>query len=366
MGVVTSVLAGCAPSRPLVFAPIEPIPGLPPLLSWIGHFSKPAGAAYPLLDGSLRFGGLSGLVPDARSGQWVAAIDDREGTRVAWLSIALTADGFTVSPTRLMPLRPGRGVPARIARESDLEAIVALPDGSFLMSEEGHVHDGLIWQPVILHVTRDGVVTGTTPYPEPFSITADPARGLRDNQGFESLTLTPGGRLIAGLEQPLREDGGATSFDRAGRGRLIEFERNGARWQPGRQWRYMISPTPWVEGFPEVCNDGENGLVDLLALSDTRLLALERACLLDEAGTQTTNPVQLFLVELIGDDARKTLLLDLSTLAPRLPPALERLDNFEALAFGPSLPDGSRTLLAVSDDNFRATQLTSFLLFGIR
>ena len=38
----------------------------------------------------------------------------------------------------------------------------------------------------------------------------------------------------------------------------------------------------------------------------------------------------------------------------------------EALAFGPSLPDGSRTLLAVSDDNFHATQLTSFLLFGIR
>lgn len=366
MSVVTGSLGACAPSRTPLSAPIEPILDLPPLLSWIGEFSRPAGARYPLLADSRRFGSLSGLVPDAGSGQWVGVIDDREGSRVAWLTIELTADGVTVSPTRMTPLSPGPGVPARVAHESDLEAIAALPDGTFLMSEEGHVRDGEVWQPAILHVSRDGVVTGTTAYPEAFSITGDPARGLRDNQGFESLTLTPGGRLIAGLEQPLREDGGATSFDRAGRGRLIEFERNGARWQPGRQWRYMISPTPRVEGFPEVCNDGENGLVDLLALSDTRLLALERACLLDEAGTQTTNPVQLFLVELIGDDARKTLLLDLSTLAPRLPPALERLDNFEALAFGPSLPNGSRTLLVVSDDNFRATQLTSFLLFGIR
>lgn len=54
---------------------------------------------------------------------------------------------------------------------------------------------------------------------------------------------------------------------------------------------------------------------------------------------------------------------------PRTPfscsPALAHLDNFEGLAFGPSV-GGLRTLLVVSDDNFRATQKTSFLLFGMR
>ena len=366
MSVVTGVAAGCAPSRGTVGGPIEPILELPPLLSWIGDFSRPGGAAYPLLTSGGRFGGLSGLVHDARSDQWIAVIDDREGTRVAWLDVALTNDSVSVVPTRLMPLRAGRGIPARIASESDLEAIVALSDGTLLMSEEGHTRDGEVWQPAILHVTRAGVVTATTAFPPMYSITTDPARGVRDNQGFESLTLTPGGRLIAGLEQPLLEDGEKTTFDRPGLGRLIEFRKAGSRWRPGREWRYMISPTPRVEGFPNVCGDGENGLVELLALTETRLLALERACLMDDARTQTTNPIHLYLVELIGDGTRKTLLLDLSTLAPRLPPSLSRLDNFEGMAFGPPLADGSRTLLVVSDDNFRATQLTSFLLFGIR
>jgi hypothetical protein len=55
----------------------------------------------------------------------------------------------------------------------------------------------------------------------------------------------------------------------------------------------------------------------------------------------------------------------LSTLIPKLSPALARLENFEGLAFGPPV-GGSRTLLMMSDDNFRATQKTSFLLFGMR
>ncbi len=365
-GVVTVFLGACAPVRAPFVAPAEPIRELSPLLTWIGEFTRPAATGYPLLADSARFGSLSGLALDVTSGQWVGVIDDREGTRVAWLTIDFTGGRLLVSPSRMMPLRPGPGVADRVARESDLEAIAALPDGTFLMAEEGHVRDGQVWQPAILHVTRDGVVTGVTAYPKAFSITGDPKRGLRDNQGFESLTRTPGGRVIAGIEQPLKEDGEPASFDRPGRGRLIEFEHTGARWQPGRQWRYTISPMPRIDGFPQVCGDGENGLVELLALSDTTLIAMERGCLLDAEGNQSANPVQLFTVELSGSEARKTLLLNLSALAPKLSPALERLDNFEAMSFGPTLPNGTRTLLVVSDDNFRATQKTAFLLFGIR
>lgn len=365
-GALAVVMAACAPSRLPYVAPVDPLPGLPPLLTWMGEFTRPAAAPYPMLADSGRFGSLSGLVRDAASGQWVAVIDDREGTRVAWLTIDFAAGGLTVSPSRMMPLRAGPGVGYRVAGESDLEAITALPDGTFLMAEEGHLRDGEVWQPAILHVTRDGVVTSVTPFPEAFSISEDPARGLRDNQGIESLTRTPGGRVIAGLEQPLKDDGDATSFERPGTGRLIEFEPAGRRWQPGRQWRYMISPTPRVEGYPQVCSDGENGLVDLLALTDTRLIAMERACLLDQEGERTANAVQLFIVDLVAGDARKTLMLNLSTLTAKLSPALSRLDNFEALSFGPPMANGRRTLLVVSDDNFRATQKTSFLLFGLR
>ena len=84
---VTVLLGGCAPAR------------RPPA----GSAPSAAGAAAADVDGRIhasgrhrlsaiadraRFGSLSGLVLDVTSGQWIGAIDDREGTRVAWLTIA--------------------------------------------------------------------------------------------------------------------------------------------------------------------------------------------------------------------------------------------------------------------------------------
>jgi len=54
----------------------------------------------------------------------------------------------------------------------------------------------------------------------------------------------------------------------------------------------------------------------------------------------------------------KTLLLDLDTLG--LP-----LDNVEGMTLGPRLPDGRRSLLLVSDNNFAPGQFTQFLLFAL-
>ncbi len=359
---VTVVGGACAPARPGRITPIPPDAGLP-RLTWLSEFTRPAGTTYPLLGDSRAFGSLSGLARDDASGQWLAVVDDRAGSRLAWLSVSSPAGRLEVSPTRLTYLRAGPGVADRIATEADLEAIVALPDGTFLMSEEGHITKDGIWPPALLQVTRDGVVTGVIDFPPEFQFASDGLSGVRDNQGFESLTRMPNGRIITGLEQPLA-DRPVTSTTRGGDGRLVEFEPHDGSWVAGRQWRYAISPTPAVSGFPVLCGDGENGLVELLALTDTTLIAMERACRMNAAGTAAANAIQLFAVTLSGDEARKTLLLDLSTLAPRLSPALSQLDNFEGLAFGP-LVAGARTLLVMSDDNFRATQNTSFLLFGL-
>lgn len=360
--VVTAITGACAPVRTSEIAAISPPSGLP-VLSFLSEFTRPSGTVYPQLLDSTKFGSMSGLALDAASGQWLSVIDDRAGTRVAWLSIRVHDGRFEMAPQRLQALRAGPGVPERTAVEADLEAIVALPDGTFLMSEEGHLTKDGVWPPAILQVTRDGLVTGVIPYPPEFQISADGKSGLRDNQGFESLTRTPGGRLIAGLEQPLL-DQPVTTAARGGHGRLIEFEPHGQTWRPGRQWRYVISPTRTVPGFPVPCNGGENGLVELLALTETTLLAMERACWLDAAAREPANTIQIFAVTLDGTTARKTLLLDLATLAPKLSPALAHLDNFEGLSFGP-LVNGRPTLLVISDDNFRTTQSTAFLLFGM-
>ncbi|HWI18765.1 MAG TPA: esterase-like activity of phytase family protein [Vicinamibacterales bacterium] len=360
-GCLSLIVAGCAPKKPAAFVE-NPLP----LLLWLGEFTRPSGTAYPGIPAQPRFGSISGLAPDVGSGQWIGVIDDRDPSRVAWLTVTVGAKGLEVTPTRVQALRAGPGVPERIAANSDLEAVVALPNGTFVMAEEGHRVEktGEVWQPALLQVNRDAVVTNVIAFPPAFHITADGKTGLRDNQGFEGLAVTPGGRLIAGLEQPLIEDG-LVSFERGGAGRLVEFVPSGATFRPGRQWRYMISPTPFLENFEEICSDGENGLVELLAFSETTLLSMERSCLVTRDKQFTANTVQLFSVELAEGEARKRLLLDFQSIIPRLSPALSRLENFEALTFGP-IVNGTKTLLIGSDDNFRDTQKTSFLLFGMK
>jgi hypothetical protein len=335
-----------------------------PLLTWVGEFTRPSGTILPQQASSLRFGSLSGLAPDERSQQWIAAIDDRSNSRVAWLTVAGSEKGMEVTVTRMLPLRPGVGMSDRVTTEADLEAIVALRDGTFLLAEEGHRIEGNVWQPALLRMNRDGVVTAAIDFPVEMQITGDGKSGLRENQGFESLTVTPKGRVITGLEQPLVQDG-LVSFERGGAGRLIEFVPAGSTFRPGKQWRYMISPTPRLEGYPDTCTDGENGLVELLALSETRLISMERACVTDRESGRTANTVQLFMVDLVEGDARKQELLNFDAMASRLSPALATLENFEAMTFGPVI-NGIPTLLIASDDNFRKTQKTAFLLLGMR
>jgi len=57
---------------------------------------------------------------------------------------------------------------------------------------------------------------------------------------------------------------------------------------------------------------------------------------------------------------QKRSLLDLSTLSLEPP-----LDNIEGMTLGPRLPDGSRSLILVSDNNFDGAQVTQLLLFRL-
>ncbi|MET7688132.1 esterase-like activity of phytase family protein [Streptomyces sp. NPDC005483] len=60
-----------------------------------------------------------------------------------------------------------------------------------------------------------------------------------------------------------------------------------------------------------------------------------------------------------GRPVRKTLMTDLSDV-----PGLPRVDNVEGITLGPRLPDGRRTVVLVSDDNFAARQVTQFIAFA--
>jgi hypothetical protein len=103
------------------------------------------------------------------------------------------------------------------------------------------------------------------------------------------------------------------------------------------------------------------------------LIAMERSFSVGGTATGTGNSIKLYKVALPGATdvngdwsiagrqvrpAEKTLLLDLDTLG--IP-----LDNVEGMTLGPTLPDGRRALVLVSDNNFAASQFTQFLLFAL-
>src|SRR5262249_7767359 len=126
-----------------------------------------------------------------------------------------------------------------------------------------------------------------------------------------------------------------------------------------------------VAQFAYLAERGQ-GLSDLVALDSSTLLALERGFV---AGVGNT--IRIYRVPLAGasDVTDRTSLND-PALAP-LPKTLlvalascpsggarnpaqqpnPLLDNFEGLALGATLPDGRRTLLLVSDDNFGRDQV---------
>ncbi|MCC7181595.1 MAG: esterase-like activity of phytase family protein [Acidobacteria bacterium] len=390
--VVTGAIAGCAPavSRPPAAAQPTPVPTLEFLAAHVIPSVRPDSVA----DRARLFGSVSGLARDARTGRYLAVIDDRQPARVAWLDVSFAGGALAVTPLSVMAIVPGPGMDERRVTGADLEGVAALPDGTFVATEEGHRSTGAPGQPpagewpvALLSLSPQMVVTGMHEWPPSFDLGPDRG-GIRDNQGAEALTRTPDGRLIAGLEQPRHADLPATRRNgrpfgggRGGPGRLVEFVADGKAWRARRQWVFPIAPTPVREGFDAICDDGENGLTELLALDDWNLLALERACLVSPATRVVRNTALISHVSLQGAEdvsaveslaggrwrgATKTLILDVDSLIPHLPPSLANLDNFEAMAFGPELPDGSRTLLVVSDDNFRATQQTVFLLFRIR
>jgi hypothetical protein len=342
----------------------------------------------------LGIGSLSGLAQDPRSGRYLAVSDDRRLPRLVWLDIVAADGRLRVTPGQMLRLRAADGVDARRAEGADLEAVVSLPDGSWVVGEEGHYPPDTggtrapgEWPPALLTLDPDLRVTRIDDWPARFGLGPE-RRGVRSNQGFESLTRTPDGRLIAGLERPLYTDlpaplrnGRPFSGGRGGRGRLVEAVHTGQGWEARREWVYPIDPTRPRDPFTIICNDGENGLTELLALDDTRLLALERACFRRPDTGVVRNTAQIYLVQLQGADdvspagrvtvasarpVAKTLLVDFDALIPRLPPELVNLDNFEGLAFGPPSPGGQRTVLVLSDDNFLPTQRTVVVWFEVK
>ena len=326
------------------------------------------------------FGGLSGLTYDRQKDLFYAISDDRKNPRFYTLKVDLKStdnntpqiDIINIEKVTFLKNEKGEIYPPT---SIDPEGIALTSRKTVFISSEG---DNRIKIPPFIGEfdLETGQVNNYLRLPRKYLPPAEgetdtEARGVQNNFSFESLAVGYTStlrddpfRLFTAIENPLRQD--------------ISKEKT-QKELPLRFLHYVINPV----GDPVIVSENlylldpapsgtiYNGLSDITTLEkEGYFISLERNAGLAgfgaklfqvvNANSTDTSNISSFKNSVEGvEPLRKKLLLNLEDLEVDL-------DNLEGLAFGPKLPDGSQTLLLVSDDNFSDLQITQFLLFKVK
>jgi len=334
-----------------------------PALQFLGEQVFPTATQF----GGTAFGGLSGFAYDERRGVFYALSDDQVGARFYTLRIDVSGGAPAVQILAVTTLRDASGEPFA-PFSLDPEGLALTKDDTLVLTSEGFANS--LIDPWVREFGLDGRQLSVLPVPPAFLPIAGATRGVRQNLGFESAGTSPNGRfLFTGTEAALVQDGPPATVAAGSPARLLRY--NLQTQTLDRQYVYWTDPI--AEPPVPATQFAVSGLVELLPLNNQFLLAMERSFSVGAPGTGNT--IRLYRVALPGADdvngfdsvatllgdvraASKTLLLDLDALG--IP-----LDNLEGMAFGPDLPDGRRSLVLVSDNNFAPAQFTQFLLFAV-
>ncbi|ANL65884.1 phytase-like protein [Rhizobium phaseoli] len=330
-------------------------------LSYLGEFVIATGQ----MENGVEFGGVSGLDFDATTGHYIAISDDRSDkapARFYELDVNVDASGLKgVSIVKHVTLKDKNGEPFA-TKTVDPESIRLGKDGIYWGSEG----DAKVLLPPFIRVAApDGTFVREFKLPEGFAPTIDKSTGIRDNLAFEDLAVAPSGDVFVGVEAALYQDGPKPSLTTGSLSRIIRYD--GATGEPKAQYVYPVSPIPQAAAKADGGND--NGMSEMLALDDHRLLAVERSY-----AEGVGNNIKIMMMDLADATdisaiaslakydqrvvpVRKSQILDLRAIG--LVP-----DNIEAMSLGKA-KDGTDVLILGSDNNFSAAQKTQFYAFKI-
>ena len=319
------------------------------------------------------FGGISGIDYDESRDLYYLLADDRSDLNAARFytaKIALTGSTLgTPQITSVVTLKRPDGTPfggkAVGAKDiPDPEAIRYRADtDTLLWTSEGDKKLGI--DPSLREIKLDGTFIRELPTLPMFKMQAG-NNGPRDNLTFEGMSLTVDGKGVwVSMEAALYEDGVEPTTDAiGGPARFTLHHMNSGN--PIRQIAYIPDAIPLRPTSP---GEADNGVPEILMIDQFRMLVLERSY-----SPGTGNSLRVYVIDTRdGSDVlnvpvlkpgqytpvTKRLLANFDTLG------LKKLDNTEGMTFGPRLPNGNRTLIFVSDDNFRASQITQFLAFEL-
>ncbi|MEB3269522.1 MAG: esterase-like activity of phytase family protein [Leptolyngbya sp.] len=321
-------------------------------------------------------GGLSALAYDRQRQVFYALSDDRGNLappRVYTLDLSwrVEADTVRLNPPQVLGvtlLRDGAGNPYP-ANVLDPEGLALSPRDSWFITSEG-VADTDSPPQLNDYDLASGTLLTPLRLPDRFlpDAAADSPQGVRNNLGLEGLTLNP--TTAMGEFEPFR------LFTMTESALAQDFSDDPATPLVSRFLHYLIGPNQSTliseHVYPlalEPLGAVVTGVSELLCLDQGgHFLALERAFglrgfdvklwqLATGGATDTSTLARLNLDTL--RPIQKQLVLDFNALGPPV-------DNLEALALGPPLPDGSQSLWVLSDDNFSEEQTTQLWLLRLR
>ncbi len=315
-----------------------------------------------LIDNTL-VGGLSGI--DYYNGLYYLVCDDAFNPR--YYEATINVDNSEISKIAIEKV-------IRIKDTSkylDLEAIrYDAKTKQMFLTSEGHISRQK--HPLFFSVNSGGNIVNEFKIPVAFypNSTQQP----RHNATLEGLSKSYNekGYWIA-MELPLKADGSEPQLVKTKSPVRITYINTIAN-ETVKQFAYLLDP---IAKQPKN-KFAVNGLTDILEYGKNKFFVIERSYssglgnqsntikLFNVDATKATNTLKMDSLNNIDYvPATKELLLDFEQLRDKL--TNNSIDNIEGITFGPTLSNGNKTLLLVSDNNFNRfeKQLNQFILLEI-
>lgn len=320
-------------------------------------------------------GGLSGVSYDHARQRLIAISDDRGEfgePRFFEFSMRLSDRSMELIPIRLQTLKDHQGKKFKTGT-IDFEGITLLENGNILLASEGDERPKNRIMPGLHQYDLKGNWSKNWQVPPKFYFEdkGKISKGVRFNKGFESLTSAlDHSAVFTANENTLLQDGEIANERNQGLVRIVRYHQDGSV----KEFAYALETIPNPENLANL--DGDTGLVDMVAFDQHTLITMERSWV----GNNKKNTIRLFSVSLKDAEdvstisslkeaavkqVHKTPLLDLDDILDKLDEKWQKLDNLEGITFGPTLPNGHKTLILVSDNNFSRHQRTLFIAFEI-
>jgi hypothetical protein len=325
-------------------------------------------------------GGLSGIDYNPQKNEYYFISDDRSDKNPARFYTAnVLINNYKIDSVIFLKITSFKDHNGKVYPNSkqdpfhtpDPEALRFDPKNNrFIWSSEGerivNPSKTILENPAVTEIDSNGNFIDTFALPPQVKMSSK-EYGPRQNGVFEGLTFTDNyNSLLVNVEEPLLQDGPAATVDSGGVTRIIKF--NIPAKKPVAEYAYKLDPVahaPFPAGSFMI-----NGIPDILSVDNNHLLVIERSfstghlsCTIKVYLADISSPENIQGMNSLKRNThfkliRKKLLLNMDDLGIFI-------DNIEGVTFGPTLPDGKRSLLFIADNNFNPLEKTQLLLFEI-